>query len=122
MIPCVVFDFQTLGAFALAAILIAVVYLIYRDIRLIMQMINDLREEFMLLQLSFKPGEDDEEDEDGEDVDESLVSGQYVDDDEEEDDVDEAQGEATQNSAPPVEEATESRSHPGKCLLSEAGM
>ena len=73
MIPCVVFDFQTLGAFALAAILIATVYLIYRDIRMIMQMVNDLREEFMVLQLTCKPGcgatDDNEADLDADDDD-----------------------------------------------------
>jgi hypothetical protein len=54
MIPCVVSDLPTFGAFALAAILIATVYLIYRDIRMIMQMVNDLREEFMVLHLTCK--------------------------------------------------------------------
>ena len=81
MIPCVVFDFQTLGALALAAVLIATVYLVYRDIRMIMQMVNDLREEFMMLQMSCQQtsdGEDDEEEdaaseeEDGSEVDEDA--------------------------------------------------
>lgn len=80
MIPCVVFDLPTLGAFAMAAVVIVVVYLIYRDIRMIMQMITDLREEFMMLQVqgdgqsveeghapeAFNFHEDEHEDEDEE--------------------------------------------------------
>lgn len=54
MIPFIVFDVPTFSAFAAAAILVATVYLIYRDIRLIMQMVNDLREEFMVLHLTSK--------------------------------------------------------------------
>ena len=42
-------DLTTIGV--LASIFIAIVYLIYRDIRVIMQTVVDLREEFMMLQL-----------------------------------------------------------------------
>ena len=87
MIPCVVFDFQTLGALALAAVLIATVYLIYRDIRMIMQMVNDLREEFMMLQMSCQQtadGEEDEENEDDDDDEEEDASSEEADSDEDE--------------------------------------
>ena len=71
MISYLLFDLPTLGAFALAAVLIATVYLIYRDIRLIMQMMNDLREEFMMMQLASAHGgaDEDEESDDDEDGD-----------------------------------------------------
>lgn len=67
MLPFLVFDLPTIGAFALAAILVAVVYLIYRDIRMIMQMVVDLREEFMLLRLGTGDAGSDEDEEEEED-------------------------------------------------------
>lgn len=84
MIPCILFDLPTIGAFALASILVATVYLIYRDIRMIMQMVVDLREEFMALQIGKHPaahaddGEDEEEEEDSdEDFEEECDEGDH---------------------------------------------
>ena len=85
-------DLTTIGV--LASIFIAIVYLIYRDIRVIMQTVVDLREEFMMLQLGKQSlAQDDEtgcygEEHDEEDEDEE--GGE--DEEEEEDDEDEADG------------------------------
>lgn len=56
MYPFLLLDFQTFGSLVMMIAICAATYMIYRDVRLMMQMIVDLREDFMLLQMSKRLG------------------------------------------------------------------
>ena len=109
MLPCVVFDLPTFGVLTFAVGLIVTIYLIYRDIRMMMQMVMDLREEFMVLSM-VKP-QNQEADAEGGD-------GHYEDEEEEDDDMEEEEeeGEEEEEEEAGDDEATQMLLPPGQRL------